>query len=257
MAGAMKPSMDRTSPLAQAAGAEAANNVLWRGRWAAALSVLLLSSTAACSASMSDEAKPDNPSESQLGSQRDNPPVYRENPSPQHTRRLTMRIDNAPGEFGWVHGSMQFNVDNTECLPPPKDNPGGHASPVPMRMIPFELVRQPDGDYEATVFTDGMVDEDYHGRGVCHWKLLNVQVQLKATGAGNETLFMADMFDEELAAGREKTIYYTRNSYPRHPETKLEQPTSSGQPDRSKMASYLKDGDLFTITLIPQEAVKP
>ncbi|MCF7221655.1 hypothetical protein [Marilutibacter chinensis] len=181
-------------------------------------------------------------------------PEYRENPDPQHKRRLRVRIENAPGAFGWVHGTMQFNVDNTECLPPPKDNPGGHTSPVPMQMIPFELVRESDGEYVATVFTDGMIDEDYHGRGVCHWKLLNVQVQLKATGADSETLFMADMFGRELAAGEEKTIYYTKQSYPRHPETKLEKPFSSGQTDRSKMASYLTDDDTFTITLTTQEA---
>lgn len=217
------------------------NGTLSRHRWAATLSVLLLSTTAACSASMNDTPTTERK------------PEYRENPDPQHKRRLRVRIDNAPGEFGWVHGTMQFNVDNTECLPPPKDNPGGYPSPVPMRMIPFELARQADGEYTATVFTDGMIDEDYHGRGVCHWKLLNIQVQLKASGADSETLFMANLFQDELVAEQEKTLFYTKSSYPRNPDTKLDHPINPGQADRSRMASYLKDDDLFRIVLSSQE----
>lgn len=210
---------------------------MYRNRWAAALSGLLLLSTAACSAAMNDKSKPE----------------YKENPNPQQAYRLTMRIDNAPGEFGWIEGFMQFDVTSRECLPPPKDNPGGYSSPVPTRSIPFDLEPLPDGAYTGRVFTDGMINEDYHGRGVCRWELQNVQVQLKATGDKSETLFMADFYGEELLAGKQKTLHYSKRSYPRNPETTMDEPLSSGQPDRSRMAAYLSDGDVFTITLASQE----
>ncbi|QDH71337.1 hypothetical protein [Marilutibacter alkalisoli] len=178
-------------------------------------------------------------------------PEYRENPDPQQKHRLTMRIDNAPGQFDWIHGTMQFNVENTECLPPPKENPGGHTSPVPVRMIPFELERQPDGEYTAAVFTDGMIDEDYYDRGVCRWKLLNVQVQLKATGAEEETLFMADLFQDELMAGQAKTLYYWKNRYPR--EDGFDSFPASGQGDLSQVPAD-KQEEFFSISLTAKEA---
>lgn len=203
------------------------------------MSGLLFLSVAACSDSMSDKPMPE----------------YKENPTPKQAYRLTMRIDNAPGEFGWIQGFLQYDVVNRECLPPPKDNPGGHQSPLPTRSIPFGLDRTAEGGYTATVYTDGMIDEDYYGRGVCRWELKNVQVQLKATGQRTETLFMADIYGDELLAGQSKTLHYSRMGYPRHPETTLDEPLSSGQTDRSKMASYLTDDDLFAITLVSEEMV--
>ncbi|OHE85775.1 MAG: hypothetical protein A2579_07120 [Lysobacterales bacterium RIFOXYD1_FULL_69_11] len=144
---------------------------------------------------------------------------YRQNPSPTQLHRVDVDIDNAPGEFGWIRGFMQFDVTNRECLPPPRENAGGYSSPIPTRSIPFELRRQPDGGYTGTVFTDGMVDEDYHGHGVCHWRLVNVQVQLKATGAPEETLFMADLYGDELESAldstRSKTLHYWQERFPR------------------------------------------
>jgi hypothetical protein len=211
--------------------------IMSKDRWAAALSVLLFSFTAACSASMSDKPKPE----------------YRENPDPQQTNRLTMRIDNAPGEFKSIHGFMQFDVANRECLPPPDSNPGGHTSPVPTRSIPFELERQPDGGYTATVFTDGMIDEDYHGRGVCQWKLVNVQVQLQATGAEGETLFMADLYGDELVAGKTKALHYWKGGYPR--EEGFDSFPDSGKAEAEEFKPELRN-ELFTITLASKE-MKP
>ena len=177
---------------------------------------------------------------------------YRQNPRPSHVHRLEMRIEDAPGDFGWIQGFMQFDVVNRQCLPPPRENAGGYSSPIPTRSIPFELQRQPDGGYTGTVFTDGMVDEDYHGHGVCEWRLVNVQVQLKATGAPEETLFMADLFGDELAMGSAKTIHYIRESYPRHPDSRLDEPLSSGQTDRSQMAPEVTAENLFKIVMASQ-----
>jgi len=204
----------------------------------AALLCVAMPPLIACSQSMNTQTKPE----------------HRENPSPEQAYRLTMRIDGEPGEFGWIRGFVQYDVVNRECLPPPKENPGGYQSPVPTRSVPFGLERLPDGEYVGTVFVDGMMDEDYHGRGICRWALKNVQVQLRATGAKNETLFMADLYGGELLAGQAKKIHYSKRSYPRHPDSTLDEPLSSGQTDRSRMASYLTDEDLFTIILSAQEA---
>lgn len=187
----------------------------------------------ACTQPMNNEARPE----------------YRENPSPRQAYRLTMQIDDAPGEFAWIHGFMQYDVVNRECLPPPKDNPGGRSSPVPTRSPQFVLEQVSPGEYTGIVYADGMIDEDYHGRGVCRWALQNVQVQLKATGAEAETLFMADLHGEEVLAGRPKTIYYWKGGYP---EAGIREFPDSGKTAADGFKPEIRS-ELFTITLAAEE----
>lgn len=223
------------------AGGDSRRRAAWRHGWAAALSLAILSCNASCSQdAMDGQTQPEYRE-------------YRRNPDPRRTYLLEARIGNAPGGFGQVSGRMQFNVGNPDCLPPPGSNPGGHTSPVPMRMVPFELASAGEGRYEGVVFTDGMLDEDYHGRGVCRWELANVQLRLQATGAERETLFMADLAGTSVAAGDEEVLFYLRRSYPRSPDTTLDRPASSGQRDRSRIDPAIADDELFTVSLVARE----
>jgi hypothetical protein len=64
------------------------------------------------------------------------------------------------------------------------------------RMFEFELTRVSDVEYTGTVYADGILDEDYYGRGICRWQLTQARVQLKATGVPRETLFSASISAE-------------------------------------------------------------
>ena len=170
------------------------------------------------------------------------------NPQPKQAYQITLTLADAPGPFASMLGLVQYEVVNRECLSPPKDNLGG-AGMYMTRFLPFELTRVSDTEYTGTVYADGLLDEDYYGRGVCRWQLTRAYAQLKATGAPRETLFSPSISAEPLLAENTKTIYFTKDSYPRHPQSTLEDPSTSGQIDRSKMASFLTDEDLFTITM--------
>lgn len=176
---------------------------------------------------------------------------YKQNPNPRQRYDVTMTLADAPGAFESINGFMQFDVVNKECLPPPDSNPGGYTSPVPTRSIPFNLEPSPNGGYTGAVFTDGMIDEDYHGRGVCHWELVNVQVQLKATGSESETLFMADFYGKELSAGQSKTIYYWKRRYPQ--EQGFDDYPESGRIDLGQVPAE-KLHEFFSITFSIREA---
>ena len=183
-----------------------------------------------------------------------NKPVsdYKINSSPEQRYDITMTIANAPGPFASMEGLVQYDVSNSLCLPPPDSNPGGYSAHM-TRHIPFVLTRVSETHYTGTVFADLMLDEDYHGRGVCHWKVVQARVHMKATGADGETLFIPSLSVENLFAGKAVTTYFLKKSYPRHPESTLENPVAFGQSDRSKMMSTIKDDELFTITLTPKE----
>lgn len=202
----------------------------------AALLCVIALSHAACTQPMNATPRPD----------------YRENPRPQQAYRLTMTIENAPGPFKIIASAAQYDVVNTECLPAPKENAGGRSSPVPTNDIPFELTRVSENQYVGVVHLDGMIDEDYHGRGVCRWELIQAQVQLKATGAGDETRFIASMSrrDDAFRFGQAKKLYYWKGRYPQSDTRDF---PSFGETDP---ATYKPDirNDLFAITLEVEEA---
>lgn len=174
---------------------------------------------------------------------------YKQNSHPKQRYDITMTIADAPGPFASIKGFMQFDVVNSECLPPPDSNPNGYNSPTPTIQIPTEFTRISDTEYVGTFYTDMMVDEDYYGRGICHWQPIGASVRLKATGAEGETKFLPSLSAEDLLAEQTKTIYFLKKSYPRHPESTLETPLAFGAVDRSKMPSNISEDDLFTITL--------
>lgn len=181
-------------------------------------------------------------------------PDFKQNPNPKQRYQLILTIANAPGPFASVEGFMQFDVKTPECLPPPKEN-DGHLWPTPTETIPFAWTRISDTEYTGEVFIDGMIDEDYYGRGVCRWELIQARAALKATGAKRETQFVPNIYPENIKAGQFVSTYMLKADYPRHPETESEDPVSFGLNDRSKM-THLKDDEIFTITLTPK-AIAP
>ena len=181
-------------------------------------------------------------------------PDFRRNPNPRDAYRITMRIEDAPGPFGSMRAFAQYDVVNPECLPPPNDN-NGHLWPVPTDAAEIALTKEADGSYTGVVYADYMLDEDYHGRGVCKWELIQTQAQLKATGVPGrgETKFIPSLKREEIPMEQSKTLNFPKANYPaagvdleQNPD--FEYP-SSGQVDRSRMASELTDDDIFQIHL--------
>jgi hypothetical protein len=206
-----------------------------RSRPTKAAVILVLLSQTACSGAMNNQASPQ----------------FAENPSPRQAYRLTLRIEGAPGPLEVVSSAAQYDVVNHECLPPPKENPGGHSSPVPTHDIPFRLERVSDSEYAGVFYTDGMVDAEYHGRGVCRWELIQAQVQLRAPGEEGDTRFVAKIAGDELPQGMPKAFHYWKARYPK--ETGSEGYRDFGQPDLQKVPAEQRD-DFFGIVLTAKEA---
>lgn len=206
-----------------------------RSRPTKAAVVLLLLSQTACSGAMNNQASSQ----------------FTENPSPRQAYRLTLRIEGAPGPLEIVSSAAQYDVVNHECLPPPKENPGGHTSPVPTHDIPFRLERVSDSEYSGVFYTDGMVNAEYHGRGVCRWELIQAQVQLRAPGDQGDTHFIAKLNGDELPQGAPKAFHYWKARYPK--EAGAEGYRDFGQPDLQKVPADQRD-DFFRIVLTAKEA---
>ena len=180
--------------------------------------------------------------------------TYAQNPNPTQAYRVRMRIDGAPGPFAAMKVLAQYDVVNKDCLPPPDTNPGGYSSPVPSHVVEIQVVHAVGNEYEGVVYADRMRDEDYYGRGVCRWALVDVRARLRATGAPGETLFLPAVAGEDVLAGVPWTIHFVKKIYPGedHPGYPV-----IGVANRSRMTPTLRDEDLFTVTFTSSKEASP
>mgnify|MGYP003583082720 CR=1 FL=1 len=182
------------------------------------------------------------------------------NPHPRRAYRITLRINNAPGEFKYVKGGAQYDVVNEdEC---------GRIHPMtglPARMTSLESVqlsRISETEYQGIVYADYMQDDDYYGRGVCRWELTGASATLKATGAHEETRFFADIDAAEVVSGQPHTLYHARHVYPRarptleHPNIPwVENHASIGHRDPSAILPTVR-ATAFSVTMSAEALVQ-
>src|SRR2546421_251443 len=85
-----------------------------------------------------------------------------------------------------------------------------------------------------------MQDEEYYGRGTCHWALTGVGAMLRATNGETGTRLLADFKKERMNAGSPLTLYYPKLTYPRA-ELAANYP-ASGKEDPSAFFFQAEDG---------------
>lgn len=167
------------------------------------------------------------------------------NPSPKRAYEIVMTIENAPGPFADVSGGAQYDVTN--------ENECGHinSAGVPERITSQErvaLTKVSDTEYRGVVYLDRMLDEDYYGRGVCHWELTAASATLRATGADGETLFQPAIMADQLLSGEEVQLYFWKGHYPR---TDMDDYRYTGYPTPDRFRPEIRN-ELFKITLKAQ-----
>lgn len=173
----------------------------------------------------------------------------KERQNPQKAHRIEMVIENAPGPFAVVEGAANYSVKNHfEC---------GHIDPVPgiaSRITthpPIEWKPLGEGRYEATVYEDLIMDEDYYGRGVCRWELTTVSAMLKATGAEGEARFLPAIPAERIDAGSPIQLFFWGGYYPR---AKSDNYPDYGEKEISTVPDQQRD-EFFVVTM-KAEAVR-
>ncbi|MGN6151191.1 MAG: hypothetical protein ACTHOH_04165 [Lysobacteraceae bacterium] len=169
-------------------------------------------------------------------------PVH-EQPDPRQAYRLTMTIEDAPGPFGEVRGAVQYNVKNyRECG---RVNPEVGAATAIVHLPEHPWRQIAPNVYETTVHADGLLDEDYYGKGVCHWELRGASALLRATGDKRETRFLPAMDYDEIFAEKTKVLYFWKGGYPR---SGMENYPDLGEISIEKYGEDLRK-NLFSITL--------
>jgi hypothetical protein len=125
---------------------------------------------------------------------------------------------------------------------------------VPTDDVEIPLQKVSDTQYVAIVYADQMLDSDFTGRGVCHWKLMQFRVHMKATGADGETLFIPSIQDNKLLPAKSEMVYFNKRAYPR---AEMESFVDTGVNDRSRFGPAIRDEELFTVSFDSSKEAGP
>ncbi|WP_077927815.1 hypothetical protein [Wohlfahrtiimonas populi] len=135
---------------------------------------------------------------------------FQENPNPQKGYRVTIKIENAPGEFEKLYTYANYQTRN--CQYQLKGFAG--ASLQPYHRIPLEFKKISDTEYQGEFYVDGMLDEDYgYGGGICHWGFNNVSIVFSATENVDDTRFSASISDSDLNK-KQLEFNHLKENYP-------------------------------------------
>lgn len=172
------------------------------------------------------------------------------NPAPKQGYELVLTLKDAPGPFAVVEGVAQYDARNyAACgrIVPATGTAGRITS-----QEPIALRQVGENEYRGTFYLDRMQDEDYYGRGVCHWALTGVGAMLRATTGEADTRFLTFIDKERMDAGSPLTLYYPRVAYPRA-ELAANYP-ASGKENPSEYKEELRDALFSTTTTVQKLA---
>jgi len=166
-------------------------------------------------------------------------PDIRQNPSPRISYEITATIEGAPGPFDRIHGIADYRVANDLCVSP---TPIMGARIVPEKRADIDFRHDHDNVYRATVYLDLLQDEDYFGKGACHWDLMAAGIELTHASV----TFSAALFHDDLLAGTAVPRFFAEASY------------AKAKPDRldtgiAGRAQFHGTGHLFSITMKAEE----
>lgn len=171
------------------------------------------------------------------------PPLRNLNPAPSRAYEIRVSVAEAPGPFVAVEGVAQYDVENAaECGAP---EPVSGAIPRITSNEPIALSKVSDTEYAGTVYVDRIRDEDYFGRGVCRWSLVEARVRLQGATDERATRFVAALPAPEIEAEGDHATYFWKGHYPHAQMTGY---ATSGHASLDHVPEGER-GEFFTVTL--------
>lgn len=168
-------------------------------------------------------------------------PDIKQNPNPKKRYEITLTLENAPGPFDSVTGTVHYKVENERCVPM---TPISGATLAPEKNEPLTFNRVSDHVYKATLYADLLQDEDYYGMGVCHWAVNTAWATLKI----NKVDFSPAMDAKELLAQKPVPTYFVRGDYFNSGGER----SAFGTPNRGLFLPESRT-DIFSVTLTARE----
>jgi len=168
-----------------------------------------------------------------------NPPVIKSNPHPKMRYEITMTIEGAKGPFDSIETIAQYDIANDRCVPL---TPGSGATIAPDKTIPIHMTKVGENAYRGEIYVDQLVDEDYYGKGVCHWKLTAFSGYLRV----KKRMISTGIELDEVVAQKPAERFFSNQNFTNPALTGVD----NGVGDRS---TYKDPADTFSVTFTARE----
>ncbi|WP_232148813.1 hypothetical protein [Luteimonas fraxinea] len=170
------------------------------------------------------------------------------NPAPKNAYDIRVVLKDAPGPFAQIDAAAQYDVENAgECGEP---QPLSGAVPRISTNEPVALKRVSDTEFVGRVFADQVLDEDYYGRGVCHWKFIETRVSLRESSDPMATSFVAALEADAIEQGGSKPTFFWEGHYPK---AEIDNYAEFGDPSLENVPDARKS-EFFEVVISAQQA---
>jgi hypothetical protein len=139
------------------------------------------------------------------------------NPHPQEIYEITLTVHDAPGPMEQGGGFITYSADSTKCVPKDQMPYDDSAAPtVYSRNLDIDQVKKTDDKvYKTVMALDLLIDSNYYGKGMCHWKIDTASF---AVGRDLDDQILNVMFDSfigqlDIESERTVTTYFLKSDY--------------------------------------------
>lgn len=175
-------------------------------------------------------------------------PLRNLNPSPKNAYEIRVVLKDAPGPFAELDAAAQYDVVNAgECGEP---QPISGAVPRISTSEAVKLERVSETEFVGRVYTDQVLDEDYYGRGVCHWKFVETRVSMRESSNPMATSFVAALGADAIEQGGSKPTFFWEGHYPK---AEIDNYAEFGDPSLDHVPDARKS-EFFEVVISAQQA---
>ena len=121
-------------------------------------------------------------------------PEAKLNPSPKEGYEITLVVEDPPEPIEKITGTMQLDIENTDCMPL-KDKIAG-VKPDSSFGYPIEF-KEKNGKFLGHVYADRLLNEDYYGLGKCIWNLTGAVVRIQFSKSEQIAVIYGDKIIKE------------------------------------------------------------
>lgn len=135
-----------------------------------------------------------------------NTPDIKMNANPRMRYEISVSFKDAPHGFDAVSAHVDYQVSNRACVPM---TPVAGVTVPPSKRVPVQLKPVGPTQYVGEIYADLIQDEDYYGKGVCHWTVTGAAVEASV----KRLRFAAVLFGADLFQQKEVTRYYANRAF--------------------------------------------
>ena len=132
------------------------------------------------------------------------------NPAVQTGRDIEFRFSGLPGAIRQSGTALHYSVQNRDCVPMDYDRVLGGVHLPPKYRLTAPVPPSADGALIVRAWDDALINENYFGRGECHWALESVTFTFSSEHGAQ---FVAAIPANELRNGGSVSLRYLVSDY--------------------------------------------